>query len=595
MNCLARIRGSWRMIAAGLAATALGACAGTPPPSAEGASDAPLAATIYSGGPILTMEGEAPNYVEALVVSGSRIAFAGPRKEALRRYPHGAMRDLDGHTLLPGFVDGHGHVYSSGFMSLMANLYSPPDGPVRDHASLVASLKEWQASDDGRMVTAKYGWIIGFGYDDSQLAERDHPGALVLDQVSTELPVMVIHQSSHLASINSKAIELLGLGSDTPDPEGGAFRRNADGSPNGVLEENAFFGIVLKVIARTDAAMQAASLAKGQEQYAKWGYTTAQDGRTSPGESAAMAIAAQSGALYLDIVSYPDIQFGVAAMDSEFYTRDHSYRGHYRIGGAKLSLDGSPQGKTAWFTHPYHVPPPGKGADYSGYPALPDDKANALVEKAFANRWQLLVHANGDAAIDQMIHAVSRARALHPYPDHRSVLIHGQTLRKDQIGQLAANGILPSLFPMHTFYWGDWHRDSVLGNERAQYISPTRDVLDAGLTLTSHHDAPITFPNSMRVLDATVNRTTRSGAVLGKDQRLTPYEGLKALTQWAAIQYFEEDRKGTLTPGKLADLVILDRNPLTVDPAQIHDIRVVQTLKEGQVVWEAPASAPPGE
>ncbi len=140
---------------------------------------------------------------------------------------------------------------------------------------------------------------------------------------------------------------------------------------------------------------------------------------------------------------------------------------------------------------------------------------------------------------------------------------------------------------MHTYYWGDWHRDSVLGKERGSYISPTRDVVNAGLKITSHHDAPVTFPNSMRVLDATVNRVTRSGKILGPDQRLTPYEALKTLTDWAAYQFFEEDSKGTITEGKLADFVILDKNPLKIKPLEINSIEVLESIKEGKSVFKA--------
>jgi len=222
-------------------------------------------------------------------------------------------------------------------------------------------------------------------------------------------------------------------------------------------------------------------------------------------------------------------------------------------------LDGSPQGKTAWLTKCYHVNPDGQEGCYKGYPILSDAKVIEYVTTAFKNKWQIIAHTNGDAAIDQFIKAVDIANKTNGYEDHRSVMIHGQTLRKDQIPQLVRLKILPSLFPMHTFYWGDWHRESVLGAARAAYISPCRDAVDAGLTITSHHDAPVTFPNSLRVLDATVNRVTRSGFILGPDQRLTPYEGLKTLTEWAAIQHFEEKNKGTLAVGKLADFVVLEK------------------------------------
>ena len=579
----------WRRPMLALLAGITVVAAGRAAPGAAASGDSAAARAMYTGGPIITMEGERPDYAEALVVEDGKIAFVGSRREALARYPDARREDLKGRTLLPGFIDGHSHLYNTGFFGLMANLYPPPDGPGQSHASLIRSMQDWTKSSQGRLMIGKFGWIMGFGYDDSLLAEREHPTARDLDRISTELPVVVIHQSGHLAAINTRAMQLMGITRDSPDPAGGVIQRNADGTPNGVLEEAAWVGVGFKIVAKTDAEVRKASLAKAQELYASYGYTTVQEGRASPIESGALAEAAQGGELYLDVVSYPDIQFGVGVMASPYYTRDRSYRGHYRIGGAKLSLDGSPQGKTAWLSHPYHVPPHGRGADYVGYPALPDAQANALVAKAYENGWQLLVHANGDAAIDQMIAAIGAAGKAYPGTDRRTVLIHGQTLRKDQVPVMAKQGVLPSLFPAHTFYWGDWHRQSVLGADRARDISPDRWVLDAGMTLTSHSDAPVVPPNSLRILDATVNRTTRSGFVLGAEQRLSRYEALKTLTAWSAFQYFEEQGKGTLSVGKLADLVILDRNPLTVAPARLHKIRVLRTIKQGRTVWSAPA------
>jgi predicted amidohydrolase YtcJ len=541
---------------------------------------------LYFGGDILTMRGDSPEYAEALVTRDGRIVFVGEEAAARETYSDGArLVDLDGRTLLPGFIDGHGHLYHTGFVSLMANLLPPPDGPGADFASIVETMSDWTTSDDGQMLMKKTGWILGNGYDDSQLAEKAHPTADVLDRISTDRPVVVIHQSGHLAAVNHKALDLIGYTAATPDPEGGVIRRDETGAPNGVLEEAAFFNGILPQFASSQEDLANYTVLEGQKAYVKFGYTTAQDGRTTAPASAAFEQAAAQGEFFIDVVSYPDIAWNEAAVLDDFYNEEQRYTNHYRVGGIKLSLDGSPQGKTAWLSHPYHVPPEGKETDYSGYPVMPDEKAIEYITTAFRNRWQILCHANGDAAIDQFIEAVRAARSSHGYDDARPVLIHGQTLREDQIADLAELDILPSLFPMHTFYWGDWHAESVLGHPRADYISPTRDVLDAGLTLTSHHDAPVTFPNSMRVLDATVNRVTRSNVVLGPDQRLTPYEALKSLTDWAAIQYFEEDRKGTLEVGKLADLVILSDNPLKVDPLTIKDIDLEQTIKEGQTVY----------
>ena len=208
------------------------------------------------------------------------------------------------------------------------------------------------------------------------------------------------------------------------------------------------------------------------------------------------------------------------------------------------------------------------------------------VNKAFANGWQILVHANGDAAIDSMISAVRAARNKHPDVKNRPVLIHGQTLRKDQVGQLKELDIFPSLFPMHTFYWGDWHRDSVLGPERAENISPTGWVLEQGMTFGTHHDAPVALPDSMRVLSATVTRTTRSGAVLGPEHRVPVITALKAMTIWPAWQHFEEDKKGSIEVGKLADFVILSEDPLTIAQEKLAGIKILETIKEDKSIYK---------
>jgi predicted amidohydrolase YtcJ len=251
----------------------------------------------------------------------------------------------------------------------------------------------------------------------------------------------------------------------------------------------------------------------------------------------------------------------------------------------KISLDGSPQGRTAWRTQPYLIPPDGQDADYAGYPVIPDnEELHSIIDQAYANRWQVLVHANGDAAIDQMLDAVAPAVEKYGLDDRRTTLIHGQYVRMDQLDRMAELDVVASLFPMHTFYWGDWH-EQIIGRELGQKISPTRSALDRGLLVTSHSDAPVALPNLMQVMWATVNRTSRSGQVIGPDERLTPQEALKTITLWSAKQHFEEDRKGSIEVGKQADLVILSENPLTIDPEKINEIVVLETIKNGEVVW----------
>lgn len=547
----------------------------------------PSNATLYFGGDILTMEGESPNYIEALVQENGKISFMGSKADALKQY-HGKAKeiDLNGKTMLPAFLDSHGHFFNVGFAALCANLLSPPDGPGKNIGELVQTLTTYKDSEDGNYITKKMGWIVGSGYDDSQLEEKNHPKATDLDKVSTEVPIIIIHQSGHLGVVNSKGLELLGITKDTKDPEGGAIRRNQDGTPNGVMEEAAIFNILIPILSKMDDEMALRFLEKGQEEYAKYGYLTAQDGRTTPDQLTALKAGAENNVFFMDVVAYPDIAIGTEYIAQDDFSPSHEYKNKFRIGGVKLTLDGSPQGKTAFLSNCYHENPEGRDGCYTGYAVLEDSTVTVLVKTAFKNKWQIICHSNGDAAIDQYIRAVENAEKEFGYPDHRTVLIHGQTLRKDQIPDLARLDIYASLFPMHTFYWGDWHVESVLGEPRASYISPTRDVLEAGINLTSHHDAPVTFPKSMRVLDATVNRITRSGKILGPDQRLTPYEGLKTLTTWAAKQYFEENSKGTLAEGKLADFVILDKNPLKIDPLKINEISIVESIKEGKTVFQ---------
>ncbi|SFM33609.1 amidohydrolase [Marinobacter zhejiangensis] len=542
--------------------------------------------TVYSGGPVLTMAGDEPSYVEALVVKDGRVLFAGD-SEAADAYigPETRQVNLGGHTLLPGFIDAHGHVFNAGFQKLSANLLPPPDGGVDSIEALIEEYQRWQ-QDGGGLIEAT-GWIIGFGYDDSQLAEQRHPTADDLDRVSTEMPVLAMHQSGHLAAMNHKGLELAGYNVGVDDPSGGVVRREADGvTPNGVLEEMAFFQPAFQMFGSIDAATNARIALAGIDAYTQFGFTTAQEGRASRENAEAWQELADAGRLSIDVAVYPDVQ---AAGDFlEEVGVSTRYQNHLRIAGGKLSFDGSPQGKTAWLTHPYVHPPEGLPESYAGYPAIVDaNERQRLVNKAFENNWQLLVHTNGDAASDAMIDAVEVAADTYGNDDRRTVMVHAQTVREDQLDRMQALKIIPSFFSMHTFYWGDWHRDETLGPERAARISPTVSALRRGMRFTEHHDAPVALPSAIMILHTTVNRTSRSGAVIGEDQRVSPYIGLKALTEWAAWQYFEESDKGTLEPGKLADLVILDRNPLTIAPETIRDIRVMETIKQGETVYRA--------
>ena len=484
--------------------------------------------------------------------------------------------------MLPGFIDPHGHVFNTGVQAVSANLLPRPDGVVNDIAALQAQLTAWATQN--KNLVDKYGWIIGFGYDDAQLKEQRHPTRDDLDKVSLDKPIVVIHQSGHIGSMNSKALQIAGVTAQAKDAQGGVIRRKPGSrEPDGVLEEAAFFGPFFGLMSKLSPEANQALFAAGVNLYKRFGYTTAQEGRASAGSVAAMSKVAKAGKLDIDVVAYPDISVDAQLIKAPLWSRD--YRNHFRIGGAKITLDGSPQGKTAWLSQPYLKVPEGQKADYKGYAQFTDEQTNAFFDQAFKNNWQILAHVNGDAAADQMISAVSLAEKKYGKADRRTVAIHGQTAREDQIESFKQLGIIPSLFPMHTFYWGDWHNDSVLGAERANNISPTGWAMKRGMVFTSHHDAPVAMPDAMRVLGATVTRVTRSGKVLGAEHRVTPLVAIKAHTLWSAYQHFEEKSKGSLEVGKLADLVILDKNPLLIDPMEITNVKVMETIKEGKSVY----------
>ena len=376
----------------------------------------------------------------------------------------------------------------------------------------------------------------------------------------------------------------MGFTAETPDPDGGIIRRGANGEPDGVLEENAFFAAVARLFGNVDAQGFKAIARAGAALWTRFGYTTAQEGRATPEVSEIARSAASEGMFPIDVVVYPDV-----LVDRDYIAANVSraYQNRLRIGGAKLTIDGSPQGFTALRDRPYYDPvgdyPPG----YAGYAAATMDQTVDAVNWAFENRIQILTHANGEGASDRLIAAIGAATKKYGRADRRPVLIHGQLLREDQVDALKRLGIFPSLFPMHTFYWGDWHRDHTVGPALGDNISPTGWVKTRGMMFGTHHDAPVAFPDSMRVLDATVTRRTRSGDILGPDQRVDVMTALKAMTIWPAWQHFEEDDKGSIEVGKLADFVILSGDPTAVDPETLDQLRVLVTIKENTVVYEA--------
>lgn len=567
---------------AALAMLALGACTKSPQPaSARSAASADI---IYVGGDIVTLDDAQPS-VEALAVKDGKILAIGPRAEV--EQAHGGsdtkVVDLGGRTLLPGFLDPHSHYINSLQVATQAAVYPPPSGPGKDVASIIAAIQKLR--DERRIPKGEL--IQAYGYDDTvmpagRLLNRDD-----LDRAFPDNPVVVGHVSMHGAVLNSAALKMFGIDASTKTPPGGIIvRKPGTDEPYGLIMEMAYMPIFGQ-LPKPTPEQEIEYTKVGQMLYAQNGITTAHEGVTHAADLEVMERATAAGANIIDVIAFPFI----TELDPILAKRPVATWGGYdrglKIGGVKITGDGSPQGRTAYFTTPYLTGGPGGEQNWRGSPSFLGDTLEKMVQRVYEMDVPLNYHANGDAAIDMLIRAVDKVTGGKPRPGWRVTLIHGQFTRKDQLDELKRLNIIPSFYTLHTYYFADAHIVN-RGRAQAMYISPMRDAIDKGLRPTNHTDFVVAPLDPMAVLWSAVNRVSRSGEQIGPDQRVTPLEGLKAMTINVAYQYGEQDSKGTLTAGKRADLVVLDANPLKVEPMKIRDIKVVETVKDGKTIYRRP-------
>ena len=539
---------------------------------------------IIHGGPIVTVDPARPA-AEAVAIAGGRIVAVGDAAEIMaRKGPATKVTDLAGRTLVPGFIDGHSHFMSLVDVQTQALCASPPAGPCRSVADVVAALE--RVRQRRKLGPGKF--LMGYGYDPDLLAEKRPPSKQELDAAFPDNPVILVHVSGHGAMLNSKALAAYGVTAATPTPSGGVIGREpGSNQPDGLLFETAFLPIFSKIPGPDDDETLEL-LEAGQELYLRAGITTAQEGATMKHQLDLLRILAGRGGLKLDLVALPFI----AEIDAVFGGRppanEPQYANRLRIGGVKIVADGSPQGRTAFFTTPYLTGGPAGQKDWRGEPTFPQPTLNEMVKKVYDGGATLFVHCNGDAAIDALLEAHRFAAGDDPAKPRGTVGVHSQFIRRDQLEKFKAWSITPSFFTLHCFYFGDTHLAN-RGAAQAEFISPLQSALALGLAPANHTDFNVSPLDQLFTVHTAVNRTTRSGRVLGAAERVAPLEALRAVTIHGARMYGEEARKGSITAGKLADLVILSANPLTVPPETIERIHVVETIKEGTTVWTRPA------
>lgn len=523
---------------------------------------------LYCNGTILTME--EPSRAQALLVRGGRIAAVGERK-TLKALAGASCEEVDlaGRTLMPAFIDPHSH-----FSAYANSLLQVAMEGVRSEAEIADKLRRYIA--DQHVPAGQ--WVVAKGYDHNDLPAKRPPDKALLDAAAPDNPVLLQHQSGHNGVLNTRALEALGITPDTKAPEGGRIGV-ANGVLTGFLEENAFMQALQKVpMPSAQDLLRAYDTA--QDRYAGYGITTLQDGMTMDRMAPLYAYLCGQKRLRLDLVSYLDTE-NCSGLLEQFAQHVRQYKDHFKIGGYKIFLDGSPQSRTAWMREPYLNAPDG----YRGYPTLTDEQVTQRVARAVRENMQILAHCNGDAAAQQYIDAYARAlREAHTGRTIRPVIVHAQLIGEDQLRTAAALGMIPSFFAAHVYHWGDVHIQN-FGLARAQNISPAAAAQKLGMPYTFHQDAPVIEPDMLETVWCAANRVTKAGTVLGAAQRVSVQDALRAVTVNAAYQYFEEADKGSLRAGKRADLVVLSEDPLACDPARLREIRVWETYKDGVRVY----------
>lgn len=521
--------------------------------------------TLYYNGNIITMAEETSP--QAVLCENGKITAVG-RTDNLKPLAD-SLFDLQGKTMLPAFIDGHSHI------TTVANTFAIADlSRATSVAEIIRIMKDYISSAD---FQDKNQFVVGFGYDNNFFTDKNHPTRKDLDEITVDYPVIISHSSGHMGVCNSKRLRLMGLDKSTPDPQGGRIGRYPDGSPNGFLEETAFTDNT-KVVKQPGYEDMCRYFDAAQKEYFSYGITTIQDGFTGLKEWALLKKLSDDHILKADVVCYIDIAKTPQLLaDNTAYNRN--YINNLKIGGYKLFLDGSPQGRTAWMKTPYE-----NSGDYTGYPVYTDEQVLDYVVKSVSEKQQLLCHCNGDAAVQQFIDSYEKAdRLLGTDENFRPVLVHGQLAQPSQMKLLGKLGIIASFFAAHIWQWGDVHLSNF--GRRAETICPANSAVKNNVVTTFHQDSPVLPPDMLHTVWCAVNRKTKSGRLLDRSEAVSAYDALKSITINAAFQYGEENIKGSIETGKDASFVILSDNPLHCEKEKLNEIEVEYTILRNETVY----------
>jgi predicted amidohydrolase YtcJ len=529
---------------------------------------------VFRNGKIVTMNPAMPEASAFAVFKGRFLAVGSG--DAINRWVEDGTEvvDLKGKTVAPGFIETHNHLSSYAMTLMEADCRPETNKRIED---VKTHLRE-------KVEKAKPGeWIKGWGYDDTLIAEKRHLTRADLDGVSSQHPIQVLHISGHLAYANSKALEIAGIGPETPQPAGGKIHKDGHDRPTGLLLEPGAIKLVGSHIPIPSLSDIRRVFPEAVRYCHQFGITSIHDsaiGYQGEAREVCQVYREMDEGGELNLRVYLTIMYDHYDKLIELGLGRGFGSDSLKLGCVKLFQDGSIQGLTAALGEDYHNQP-----GFKGDLIMPQEALDRLIDKYHRAGLQMAVHANGDRAIESVLQSMEKAQKSYPRSDFRHMIIHCQMASDDHIRRMKGLGVIPNYFVNHVYYWGDRHLSTFLGPRRARRIDPLGSSMKVGLEFVLHSDLPVTPLDPIFSMHNAVNRITRQGEVLGPEERVPVLEALKAYTVTAAKCSFEEHLKGSIEQGKLADFIVLSDNPLTCASEKIKDIRVKATVMGGREVY----------
>ena len=523
--------------------------------------------TIIINANVITIDSAWPR-TQAVAISDGKFVAVGSTEDISRlSSPNTKILDMSGKTVLPGFIDAHIHVLNSGIRHVMA-----ADCDLRSIGAIQEALRERLA------VTPRGEWVQGFKFDDTKTAEGRFLSKDDLDAVTTNHPVLVAHRAGHIFYMNSRALELAGFNRETVDPAGGRLGRDpSSGDLNGVVYERAIEPVRYELIPKDTPEVRRQGLNRICDMLTRVGLTSVHDARVIGDELDTYQEGRDSGELTLRVYALMHYLHFPALQDAGVRTGLGDNR--LRLGGIKMVADGAIAARTAYMSSPYE----GATDDY-GILAMTAEETESQVMDMHRAGFQVCIHANGDLTIDMVLTAYEKAQAAFPRPNTRHRIEHCTLVNPDLLRRMNALGVVATPFCTYVYHHGE--KMAFYGEERLQWMFAQRSFLDNGVVSTGATDYPPGPFEPLLGIQSCVTRTDSNGKVWGPSQKISVEEALRIYTVNGAYASFEEDTKGTIEPGKLADLVVLSQDPTAIDPLGIKDIPVERTIIGGKTVFE---------